>query len=165
MENLDLPGIALRVSIMYVYALALLRISGKQSVSHLTALDFIVTLIIGDIFDDVFWAEVPIVQGMVAFASITLVHFLVTYAASRNRLIHQIICSPPRLVIQNGKLLQENLRRERMSPETTQFELRLNGEEHPRDVKEARLEPTGQVSVLKSPLSKPIQKKDLDLLG
>ena len=165
MENLDLPGIALRVSIMYVYALALLRISGKQSVSHLTALDFIVTLIIGDLFDDVFWAEVPIVQGMVAFASITLVHFLVTYAASRNRFIHQIICSPPRLMIQNGKLLQENLRRERMSPETTQFELRLNGEEHLRDVKEARLEPTGQVSVLKSPLSKPIQKKDLHLLG
>ena len=165
MENLDLPGIVFRVSIMYVYTLALLRLSGKQSVSHLTALDFIVTLIIGDLFDDVFWAEVPIVQGMVAFASITLVHFLVTYAASRSLFIHQIICSPPRLVIQNGKLLQENLRRERMSSETTQFELRLNGEEHPRDVKEARLEPKGQVSVLKSPLGKPIQKKDLDLLG
>ena len=102
---------------------------------------------------------------MVAFAAITLVHFLVTFAASRNRFIHQFICSPPRLVIQNGKLLQENLRRERMSPETLQFELRLNGEEHPRDVKEARLEPKGNVSVLKSPPSKPIQKKDLDLLG
>ena len=165
MQNLDLPGIAFRVSIMYVYTLTLLRLSGKQSVSHLTALDFIVTLIIGDLFDDVFWVEVPILQGMVAFAAITLVHFLVTYATSRNRFIHQFICSSPRLVIQNGKLLQENLRRERMSPETIQFELRLNGEEHPRDVKEARLEPKGKVSVLKAPLRKPIKKKDLHLLG
>ena len=50
--ELDLTGIVFRVSVMYLYALALLRISGKQSVSHLTTLDFIVTLIIGDLFDD-----------------------------------------------------------------------------------------------------------------
>ena len=161
--ELDLTGIIFRVSIMYLYALALLRISGKQSVSHLTAMDFIITLIIGDLFDDVFWADLPILQGMVAFAAITLVHILVTYAASRNQLIHRLVGSPPRLVVQNGKLVQESLEHERMRSETVQFELRLKGEEHPRDIKEARLEPKGKVSVLKASPSKPIQKKDKHL--
>ena len=63
--ELDLTGIILRVSVMYLYALALLRISGKQSVDHLTALDFLITLIIGDLFDDIFWAEVTIPHGLV----------------------------------------------------------------------------------------------------
>ena len=68
MENLDLTGVIFRVSIVYLYALALVRLSGKQSISQLTAMDFVVTLIIGDLFDDVFWVEVPVLQGMVAFA-------------------------------------------------------------------------------------------------
>jgi len=162
--ELTLTGIAVRVSSMYVFALVLLRISGKQSVSNLTALDFIVTLIVGDLFDDVFWMEVPILQGMVAFAAIILVHILVTWMSSRNKFIHQLVASPATLVIQKGKLVQENLQRERLRPETVQFEMRLKGEEHPKEVEEAWLEPKGQVSVLKTPSSKPVQKKDRNRL-
>jgi uncharacterized membrane protein YcaP (DUF421 family) len=163
MENLDLTGIIFRVSVMYMYALALVRISGKQSLGQLTPMDFVVTLIIGDLFDDVFWAEVPILQGMVGFATIILVHILVTFINSRNKTIHHLIASPARLLIENGKLVQENLSREWVRLETIQFELRLKGEEHLRDIKEARLEPKGQVSVLYTRASKPVQKKDLHL--
>jgi len=146
---------------MYLYALVLLRISGKESVSHLTAMDFVVTLIIGDLFDDVFWAEVPVLQGTVGFGTIILAHILVTYASSRNQFLHRLIASPARLVIQKGKLVQENLGREWMRPETLQFEMRLRGEEHVREIKEARLEPKGQVSMLKTASAQPVQKKDL----
>src|ERR671924_489440 len=65
--ELDLTGIIFRVSIMYLYALALVRISGKQTLGQLTPMDFVVTLIIGDLFDDVFWAEVPLIEGIVGF--------------------------------------------------------------------------------------------------
>jgi uncharacterized membrane protein YcaP (DUF421 family) len=105
--DLDLTGIVFRVSIMYVYALALVRIAGKQSLGQLTPMDFVVTLIIGDLFDDIFWAEL-----------------------------------------------------ERIRAEDVQFELRLKGEEHMREIKEARLEPCGQVSVIKDPAYKPVPKKD-----
>jgi len=162
--DLDLAGIIVRVSVMYLYALALVRISGKESLGQLTAMDFVVTLIIGDLFDDVFWAEVPIVQGMVAFGTIILVHILVTYASSRSLPFYRLATSPERLVIEKGRLVQENLQCERLRPEVIQWEMRLKGEEHPRDVKEARLEPEGQLSILKNNLSKPVQKKDLRLL-
>ncbi len=162
--DLDLTSIILRVSVMYIFVLTLVRISGKQSLGQLTPMDFVVTLIIGDLFDDVFWAEVPIAKGMVGFATIILVHILVTYAVSRSKFLHRLIASPPRLVVENGKLVLENLQREWMRPETVQFELRLGGEEHLRDIKEARLEPSGTISVLKAPSSKPIQKKDKRLL-
>lgn len=165
MENLDLTSIIFRVSVMYLYALALVRISGKQSLGQLTAMDFVVTLIIGDLFDDVFWAEVPIVQAIVAFAVVVLVHMLVTFASSRSIGFYRLVTSPERLLVEDGKLVQKNLRREWMRPETLQSELRTNGEEHPREVKEAWLEPKGKLSIVKDPTSKPVQKKDKRLFG
>ncbi|HJR81257.1 MAG TPA: YetF domain-containing protein [Anaerolineales bacterium] len=158
--ELDLTGIIFRVSVMYVYALALVRISGKQSLGQLTPMDFIVTLIIGDLFDDVFWADVPLAEGMVGLATIILTHILVTFVTSRNTSIYWMLASPARPLIEAGRLVQKNLQLERIRPEDVQFELRLKGEEHMREVQEARLEPSGQVSVIKEPSNKPVPKKD-----
>ena len=158
--ELDLTGIIFRVSVMYVYALALVRISGKSSIGQLTPMDFIVTLILGDFFDDVFWMEVPLVQGLVGFATIVLVHILVTFITSRNTSIYRLLASPARLLIEEGRLVQKSLQQERIRAEEVQFELRLQGEEHMREVKEARLESSGQLSVIKEPSSKPVPKKD-----
>jgi len=164
MEDLNLTGIIVRVSIMYLYALALVRISGKATLGQLTPMDFIVTLIIGDLFDDIFWAEVPVLQGMVAFAIIVLAHIFVTFVTSRNASLYWMLASPARPLIEEGRLLQKNLQLERIRPDDIQSALRLKGEEHPREVKEARLEPSGQVSVLKAPSNKPVPKKDKGLL-
>jgi uncharacterized membrane protein YcaP (DUF421 family) len=165
MENLDLTGIIFRISIMYLYALVLMRIAGKQSFGQLTAMDFVVTLIIGDLFDDVFWAEVPISQAMVAFAVLVLVHMLITFASSRSTSFYRLVTPAERLLIEDGKLVQKNLQREWVHPEMLQSDLRVKGEEHPREIKEAWLEPDGQVSVIKERASKPIQKKDKRLFG
>jgi uncharacterized membrane protein YcaP (DUF421 family) len=165
MEEMDLLGIALRVSVMYLYALALVRISGKQTLGQLTAMDFIVTLIIGDLFDDVFWVEVPIVQGLVAFAIIIFGHVLVTFISSRSKPFYRLVTSPESLLIEKGRLVQESLQQERLRPEDVQSELRLKGEEHPREIEQAWLEPSGQTSVIKKPSNKPVKKKDKDLLS
>jgi hypothetical protein len=45
---------------------------------------------------------VPILQGMVAFAAITLVHAAVTYAACRNPWIHRLAASPPMSIVQDN---------------------------------------------------------------
>ncbi len=165
MEELDLTGIILRVSVMYLYALALVRISGKQTLGQLNGMDFVVTLIVGDLFDDIFWATVPIVQGMVAFAIVVFVHILVTFLSSRSIRFYRLVTPPASLLIEDGKLVQKSLQQERMRPADVQSELRTGGEEHPKEVEQAWLEPSGQVSVIKNPESKPIQKKDKRLLG
>src|SRR5512134_584968 len=154
--ELDLPGIIFRVSIMYLYALALVRISGKQSIGQLATMDLVVTLIVGDLFDDVFWSEVPLVQGLVGFGTVVLAHMLVAYLSSHSKSIDRLVNSPPRLLIENGKLVRDGLRREWMRQETLLSALRLNGEEHPKEVKEATLEPEGQVSVIKAESNKSV---------
>lgn len=159
----ELTGIIFRVSVMYIYALMLVRISGKQSIGQLTAMDFVVTAVIGDLFGDVISAKAHVLQGVVGFGTVILAHILVTYLSSRSKFVDRLVNSPARVLIQDGKLVQENLQHEWMRQETLQFELRLNGEEHPREVQEARLEPEGQTSVIKAASNQPVQKKDLRL--
>lgn len=154
-------SILIRVSVIYLYVLALVRISGKQSLSQLSSMDFIVALIVGDQFDSVIFSEIPIAQGLVGFGTIVLIHILVCYASSRSAFVHNLFSPPPRIILQNGNVLREGLQREWMNMDTLQAEMRLSGEEQLEEVREARLEPKGQFSVLKNEPSQPVQKKDL----
>lgn len=158
-------SILLRVSIIYLYVLALVRISGKQSIGQLSAMDFAVATIIGDQFDSVIFSEVPIVQGLVGFGTIVFLHMLVTYASSKSTFLHHLFSPPPRMILQNGNVLREGLGQEWMNMDTLQSEMRLKGEDQLQEVKEARLESQGQLSILKNESSKPVTKKDLRLFG
>jgi uncharacterized membrane protein YcaP (DUF421 family) len=103
-------------------------------------------------------------QGTVAFAALVLVHMLVTLVTSRNKSIYRVLSSPARPLVEDGKFVQKSLQLERMRPESVVWELRLKGEEHLREIKQARLEPSGQLNVVKAPVNKPVQKKDKRLL-
>jgi len=163
--ELTFPAILIRVSAMFLIALALVRILGKPSIGELSTMDFVVITILGDPFDSVIYGEVPFLQGAVYFITITLIHLLVRYLSARNTLIFRLTNSPPRILIQKGAVLSKGLQVERMRMETVEADMRLKGEDQLEEVKEATLETNGKLSVVKDTPSKPVQKKDLKLLG
>lgn len=164
MEGLTLTSIIVRLSVMYLLALGLIRISGKQSVGELAAMDFVVINILGDAFDTVIFGEVPVLQGVVYFVSITLLHIGVTFLTSRNLLIFRLFTSPARRLIHNGLVSTDGLQREWVRPETVAWELRLKGQDNLLDVQEATLEPEGKVSVIRKLSKRLVQKKELKYL-
>lgn len=165
MDGLTIPSIIIRLSVMYILALALIRISGKQSIGELAAMDFVVINILGDAFDTVIYGEVSILQGVVYFVSITLLHIGVTFLTSRNSSIFRLFTPPARRLIHNGLVSTDGLQREWMRPEMLAVELRLNGEDRLEDVQDAFLEPEGKLSVIKKPARKSVQKKELNYLS
>lgn len=162
--ELTLPAILIRVSAMYIIALAFMRISGKASIGELTTMDFVVVTMLGDGLDSVIYGEVTVLQGVVYFATLVLVHLLVGYLSAHNNLVFRLTSSPPRRLIQKGAYLQDALAAERMRVGTVEFEMRLKGEDQLEEVKEATLETNGKLSVIKNEPSKPAQKQDLKLL-
>jgi uncharacterized membrane protein YcaP (DUF421 family) len=156
----DLLGTALRVSVMYLYALAVLRLAGKRSVGHLTTLDFVVATIVGDLFDDVFWAEVPLAEGVVAFTTVVLVHALVSYASWRSPAIDRLAGSQPTVVVRDGEPVYDGLKRERTPPHDLVSELREQGVDELEEVREARWEPGGRLSVIKRRDAEPADQRD-----
>jgi uncharacterized membrane protein YcaP (DUF421 family) len=160
----DLLGLALRVSIMYAYALVLVRLMGKRSIGNLSAFDLVVTLIVGDLFDDVFWREVPLSQALVAFSVIGLLHLLIGYATYRSRAVERFFSGVPTPLVRNARFHREGMAKERLREEAVREQLRLQGEENLTEVRVATLEPSGETSVLKKEEYQPVQKGDLPRL-
>ena len=160
----DLLGIAVRISIMYLYALAVLRLSGKRSVDSLSPLDFLVGIVLGDLFDDVIWAEIPLAQALVAFATIILLHMIVAYLTYRSTALHRLVESTRTEIYRMGKWIEESLAKERTRKEEALSQIRLQGEEKLKELREAAWEPGGQVSVFKREEYKPVEKCDLERL-
>jgi len=160
----EIISLLLRISVMYAMTLAILRLSGKRSIGDLAPFDFLAGLIIGDIFDDIFWSEVPLPQGIVALVTILFLHTLVAYASYKSQAIHHLVSSVKTVMISTGQLVREGMRKERTREETVYEMLRMQMEDQEVEIREANLEPSGQLSVLKYEEKKPAEKKDLPQL-
>ena len=66
--------IVVRVVFGYFFVLVLIRASGKRTVKQVDPLSFVMAAVLGDLFDDMFWAEVPAAEFVVAAATLVLVH-------------------------------------------------------------------------------------------
>jgi uncharacterized membrane protein YcaP (DUF421 family) len=75
--------IALRAVFAYVFLLVMLRLSGKRVIGHLSTVEFVLALVFGDLIDDAIWAEVPIVQFVMASATIFLSHLVLVNSKAR----------------------------------------------------------------------------------
>jgi len=84
---MDPLRIAVRAVFVYVFALGLVRATGKRSVSQGDMASFVLAIILGDMFDDALWAEVPMAEFVVGAGTLALAHVLARteYAARQRR--------------------------------------------------------------------------------
>ena len=71
---MDPLRIVVRVAFAYLAALILVRIAGHREIKQVDIHSFVVALIVGDLFDDLFWLEVPASQFVVAVVSLFTIH-------------------------------------------------------------------------------------------
>lgn len=163
--QLTLTSILIRTSAMFVIGLILMRLSGKQSIGELSTMDFVVITVLGDGFDTIIYGEQPIIAGVVYFATLVLIHILVSFLSSRSNVFFRLANSPSTLVIHNGMVQTNGLQVERMRPEELAANMRERMEDQLENVKEAWIENNGKLSVVKKTSSKPVQKQDLKPSG
>ena len=71
---MDLSHIVARVVFAYVVLLVMVRVSGKRTVRHASPFDFTLSLVLGDMVDDLLWAEVDASVFVVAAGVLVTVH-------------------------------------------------------------------------------------------
>jgi uncharacterized membrane protein YcaP (DUF421 family) len=80
---MDPLRIAARVVFAYVLLLVMVRLGGKRTVRHVSSFDFTLTLILGDMVDDVLWAEVDASVFVVAAGVLLISHVCVGLVQTR----------------------------------------------------------------------------------
>jgi len=159
---MDLWRVAVRALVAYIYLLAMTRVSGKRIVLQATPFDFVVALILGDLIDDMLWAEVSTAKFAAGAGSIVLCDAIAKVAAFRWRGVHRLLCGAPAALLRDGDEDGDALRREQLSEEDLAHLLRLQGIERETwsDVHLGFAERDDELSVILAPEAEPATRAD-----
>ncbi|MCG0277427.1 MAG: DUF421 domain-containing protein [Thermanaeromonas sp.] len=141
------------------------RILGKQQVGQLTFFEYINGITFGsiaaalatDIDPDRTWLHF---LGLTLFAALT---WGAGYVALISRPTRKLISGEPTVVIHNGKILEQNMRKMRYNVDELAMQLRQKNVFDIADVEYAILEPDGNLSVLLKSQKRPLTPADLKL--
>lgn len=160
----DILDIVLRSVISVVVLFILARVMGKKQISQLSFFDYIVGISIGSI-SAAFAVDntIPYFHALIALVIYGIFPVAVSYISLRSVRSRKLLGGKPTILIQNGKLIEKNLKKSRFHVNDVLEELRLKGAFSLNDVEFAILETSGKVSVqLKAPF-KPVTCEDLKL--
>lgn len=158
------PGrIAIRTVFAYIFLLGLIRASGKRTIAQGTVFDFVFALILGDMIDDLLWADVPTLKFIVAVGALITAHLMFELISFKSEFFSRLVGGSPLMFLRAGSLLRAALRREQMSEKEAEEMLRLKGIERKRwrEIKSAWVELNGRPALLRQEWARTAQKKDL----
>lgn len=161
MELQELLLTAARGLGVYLFMLVVIRLLGKREVGNFSAFDLLVALMLGEVVDEVIYGDVGPAQGAVAVLVIALAQYVSGWLSHLDHGMESLLEGKPTVVVRNGEIQKDGLRKERMSPHDLMAQLRLQSVDDLREVELAVIETNGQVSAVKEDWAEPVQKGDL----
>lgn len=128
-----------------------LRISGKRTLTKMNAFDFVITVALGSTLAAVCLnKDIALVDGMTCFFLLIFLQFILTWLSVRNKRIKNIITSSPSMLVYNGEILRDVMKRERITIEEIKMAARHQGIEDISKVGILILETTGEISIIET---------------
>jgi uncharacterized membrane protein YcaP (DUF421 family) len=139
--------VAFRTAVMFVYTVGLVRALGKRGMRQLTPLELVIIIALGSaVGDPMFYADVPLLHGMVVVTVIVALEVGLAKATGSSERVERMIDSAPTLVVKDGQIDVEALAREGLGCDELLAALREAGFDNLGDVRLAYFEPSGNVS-------------------
>lgn len=154
----------IRTVILYIFILLALRIMGKRQLSEMQTSELVITLLISDIaVIPMQNTGQPLLSGIVPILILISLEILFSVIMLKSGNFRKIICGSPEMVIKDGKILQDQMRRLRMTTEDLCVQLRQQGIFSLEDVQYCIVETNGDVSVLEKPDKRTPSAEDLGI--
>jgi uncharacterized membrane protein YcaP (DUF421 family) len=146
------PGIAqmgLRAMVAFIFAIALLRISGRRSFGLKSPFDNTIAILLGAILAKGVIGEISFLSALVACLVLAVAHRFFAWLALRFDNFGGWIKGERIKLFENGKLFADNMKRSLVSENDLMERLRLNGCESLDEIKLAYMERSGEISVIR----------------
>jgi uncharacterized membrane protein YcaP (DUF421 family) len=157
-QHVTLAQECARAVLLFVYGLVLLRLSGRRTFGHWSALDVILSIIVGSALGRAMTGSAPLPGTMAAAAVLTLLHAMLGQAVARNALLARIVEGRAITLARDGTVDQDACKAHMISKADLAEALRqqgLNPDAELDNVKRVTLEPSGKISVVKRDPCKP----------
>lgn len=149
--------------IIFVLLVVLTRLMGKKLLSQMTYFDFVIGITMGTIGGAFVTAEVHGLYVLISPIVLTLAVIGTGILTLKSVPLRKLLEGEPIIVIQNGKIYEENMRKIRYNTDDLLMQLREKNVFDLSEVEFAVLEPHGKLSVLKKSQNLPVTPKDLGL--
>jgi uncharacterized membrane protein YcaP (DUF421 family) len=141
--------IVLRATIIFFALYLLVRVMGKRELAQMTPFELIVLVVVGDLVQQgVTHNDFSLSGAMLAIATMGFWALAMSWLTYHSRRVESLLDGEPRVIIHDGRIVEENLRRDRLTRAEILSEMRLAGIAQLRDVAWAILEPRGKVSFI-----------------
>ncbi|MBE6989618.1 MAG: DUF421 domain-containing protein [Ruminococcaceae bacterium] len=154
----------IRTVILYLLLVAGLRLTGKRQIGELEPIELVLTMLLSDLasvpMQDF---AIPLLNGFVPIVTLLALSTLLSYGSLRSVRLRRLLCGRETVIIQNGQVLQDAMRRSRLTMDELTEELRSQGVSRIADVKHAVLETSGKLSLLLYPGDQPLTPRQLGL--
>ncbi|URW75605.1 DUF421 domain-containing protein [Sphingomonas donggukensis] len=141
--------IVLRATAMFAVVFLLLRLLGKRELGQMTPFELVTLVVMGDLIQQGIthndFSLTGATLAICTFAFWAVVLGWIAYLFPRFR---KALEGEPRIIVRDGRLLAENLRRDRMTRDEVEAEMRLAGIAHLDEVAWAILETNGKISFI-----------------
>ena len=143
-------------TLAYAFLVATLRVSGKRTLAKLNAFDLVVTVAFGSVLASILLSEdVALAEGIAALVLLVALQWIVAFLSVRWHGFAKAVRSEPTLLLRDGAMLPEAMRRARVTKAELQTVLRTEGQRETEGIAAVVLESDGSFSVIDG-----AQKKD-----
>jgi uncharacterized membrane protein YcaP (DUF421 family) len=141
--------IVLRSIVLFVFLVVLMRVIGRRELSSMEPFDLVVLIVVGDLVQQgVTQQDYSVTGAVLSVGTFGVLTVFVSWISFRFPRVRPVLDGRPVVLLEDGRPIEGNLRRERITLEELAAQGRVHGIEKLERVKWAVLETGGQVSFI-----------------
>jgi uncharacterized membrane protein YcaP (DUF421 family) len=148
-QQLEFWQIFLRAVVVYLAMIVFVRFGKKRFLSRATAFDAILVIVIGSTAARAITGNAPFFATLAAVWLLIAMHWVISYFTEGSPRLGSLVKGNATVLVRDGRIDRHALKAAHMSRDDLDEDLRERGIDDPKNVKEARLERSGKLSVIK----------------
>lgn len=154
----------IRSIILYLVLILTIRLMGKRQIGEMEPSEFVVAMLIADLasvpMQDL---GIPLLSGVIPILTVLALELILSSLSYHSIIFRKILCGRPVILMEKGTILQQNLKKTRITPDELTEHLREKGIMDLSAVQYAILETNGQISAFLDPIYQPVTILDMKL--
>ena len=154
-----------RTTLLYILLIAVIRLMGKRQIGQMEPSEFVVTMLAANLaaipMED---SGIPFYSGVVPILTVLGVELVLSGLSMRSIRFRRVLCGKPVIMIENGRILRENLLKTRVTLDELTGHLREKDVLDLTTVQYAILETNGNLSVFLYPAEAPASAREAGIV-
>ena len=141
--------LVVRAAVVFLFIYLVTRVAGKRELSSMEPFDLILLVVMGDLVQQsITQSDYSVTGALIVISTITLLTVFVSWVNWRFRSMRSVLEGQPVVLVENGKMIEHNMKRERITVEDIESEGRQQQVTDIADMRWALLETSGRISVI-----------------